>query len=122
MSKLYQMNRMRYSPAAGGIFSLIKGAVKLAAPLFKSKAARAAATAAKQLAASPVARAAAAGAVGAIGVDLLTGAGGASSGVSGSWSRRRRKGITGAELRGFHKVARLLHKEGMVVKHARRGK
>jgi hypothetical protein len=123
MSKLYQMNRMQYSAAAGGIFALplLGKAIKGIGKLLKGKAASAVVATAKKVAANPAARAAAAGAAGAIGVDLLTGAGG-SGGASGSWGRRRRKGITGAELRGFHKVARLLHKEGMVVKHARRGK
>jgi hypothetical protein len=124
MSKMYQMNRMRYSAAAGGIFALpiLAKVGKFIAKAVKGKAASAVVATAKKVAASPAVRAGAAGAAGAIGVDLLSGAGGGSGGASGSWSRRRRKGITGAELRGFHKVARLLHKEGMVVKHARRGK
>ena len=42
------------------------------------------------------------------------------SGASGSWCvRRRAKGITGAELRGFHRVASLLRKVGMVPRATR---
>lgn len=120
------MNRMRSSPAAGDIFSsvlkigggLLKGAVKL----FKGKTAAAVVKGAKYAITSPAAQAAlAAGAGGLAGALMAPGGGGGGGGASGTW-RRRRKGITGAELRGFHKVARLLHKEGMVVKHARRGK
>jgi hypothetical protein len=125
MSKLYTMNRMRSSPAAGDILStglkigggLLKGVLKL----FKGKTAQAVVKGAKYAITSPAAQAAlAAGAGGLAGALMAPGGGG--GGASGGWTRRRRKGITGAELRGFHKVARLLHKEGMVVKHARRGK
>lgn len=42
-----------------------------------------------------------------------------SSGASGSWGRRRAKGITAAELRGFHRVANLLRKVGMVPRATR---
>jgi hypothetical protein len=126
MSKLFMMNRMRYSPAAGDIWgtlakvggNIVKGAVNL----FTSKGAKAAAAAAKNALKNPVVTGAlAAGAGGLAGALLTPTGGGAPGGASGHWHRRR-KGITGAELRGFHKVARLLHKEGMVVKHARRGK
>jgi hypothetical protein len=124
MSKLYMMNRMRYSPAAGDIFSsglkIGGGILKGVAGLFKSKGARAAAAAAKAAIKNPAVQAGLAAGGGALAGALLTPSG-ASSGASGTW-RRRRKGITGAELRGFHKVARLLHKEGMVSKHVRRGK
>lgn len=122
MSKLYQLNRMRYSAAAGGpLTSLIGGAGRLLGKLFQSKATRAAIAAAKKLAANPLVQTGAVVGLGEVAGSLMSGGGGKSGGASGSWGRRRRKGITGTELRGFHKVARLLHKEGMVVKHARRG-
>jgi len=120
MSKLYQMNRMRYAPAAGDLFGIIKGAAGFVGKLLQSKATRAAVEAAKKLAQNPVAVAAGAGAVTAIGVDLLSGAPKRSGGASGSWSGRRRKGITATELRGFRKVAKLLHNEGMTIKKHRR--
>lgn len=121
MSKLYQMNRMRYSAAAGGpLTSLIGGAGKLLGKLFQSKGTRAAIAAAKKLAANPIVQTGAIVGLGEVAGSLMSG-GGKSGGATGSWGHRRRKGITGTELRGFHKVARLLHKEGMVVKHARRG-
>jgi hypothetical protein len=126
MSKLYMMNRMRSSPAAGDIFgTLLKfggGLVKGAIGAFKGKTAAAVVKGAKYAITSPAAQAALAAGAGGLAGALMAPGGGGGGGASGSWSRRRRKGITGAELRGFHKVARLLHKEGMVVKHARRGK
>jgi hypothetical protein len=48
---------------------------------------------------------------------LLGGGGG--GGASGGWTTRRRRGITATELRGYRKVANLIHKEGMVSKRAR---
>jgi len=123
MSKLYQMNRMRYSAAAGSpIGAIIGGAGKLLGKLFQSKASRAAIAAAKKLAANPIVQTVGIVGAGEVAGALMNRGGGKSGGgASGGWSGRRRKGITGSELRGFHKVARLLHKEGMVVKHARRG-
>jgi len=120
MSKLYQLNRMRYSPAAGDIFStLIGGAGKLIGGLFKSKATKAAIAVAKKVAANPLAQTALAAGGGALAGELLAGGGGG-KGASGGWVTRRRKGITATELRGFRKVAKLLHNEGMVIKKHRR--
>ncbi len=45
---------------------------------------------------------------------------GAAAVTEGACPRRRRRGITSRELRGFHKVARLLHSVGMVPKGTRR--
>jgi hypothetical protein len=46
--------------------------------------------------------------------------GGGGSGASGSWGARRKgRGITATELRGFNKVAGLLHRVGMVPRKAR---
>lgn len=44
-----------------------------------------------------------------------------SGGRSGGFgpARKRRKGITAVELRGYRKVANLIHKEGMVSRRAR---
>lgn len=50
---------------------------------------------------------------------LLAGGGGGGGSMSSSGGRRRSRGITARELRGYHKVARLLHREGMVSRHAR---
>jgi hypothetical protein len=118
MSKLYQMNRMRYSPAAGGLFT---SALKFVGGLFKKKAPAIVAGAAK-VAKSPIAQGAL-GAAGWLGAEsLISGGGGAKGGgVSGGFGRPRHRGITYTELKGFRKVARLLHKEGMVSKKARRG-
>jgi hypothetical protein len=118
MSKLYQLNRMRYSPAAGDIFStLIGGAGKLIGGLFKSKATKSAIAIAKKVAVNPLAQTALAAGGGALAGELLAGGGG--RGSSGGW-RVRRKGITATELRGFRKVAKLLHNEGMTIKKHRR--
>jgi hypothetical protein len=107
MSKLAHIQNYKYSPAAGGLFSFIPkalGAVVNAVTgvnLIKPKATAAVATQAQQqMPAQPAA------------VKALLGGG--SFGV-----KRRAKGITGKELRGFRKVANLLHKEGMVSKKSR---
>jgi hypothetical protein len=121
MSKLYQLNMMRGSPAAGSILTLLKGAGKLIGGLFKSKAGKAVATAAKTAIKNPVVQGAA-GAAGWLGAEsLLEGGGKKAAGASGYYGARRHRGITYTELKGFRKVARLLHKEGMVSKKARRG-
>jgi hypothetical protein len=119
MSKLYMMNRMRSAPAAGDLFSIIGGAAKLVGGLFKSKAAKTAAAVAKKIAANPLAQTAAIVGAGEVAGALLAPGGGGSRGVSGGW-RPRRKGITATELRGFRKVAKLLHNEGMTIKKHRR--
>lgn len=119
MSKLAMVRQYRYSPAAGGLFSFLApvakfigkglGVIKPAV----TKAAQVAATAAK----SPVGQAALYAGAGAATSALLSGGG---SGASGGWApRRRSKGITARELRGYRKVARLLHQEGMVSRRAR---
>lgn len=119
MSKLYQLNRMRYSPAAGDISGLLGGAAKLIGGLFKSKATKAAIAIAKKVAVNPLAQTALAAGAGALAGEALMGGGGGGRGATGGW-RVRRKGITATELRGFRKVAKLLHNEGMVIKKHRR--
>lgn len=130
MSKLYLMNRMAYSPAAGGIAlpGILVGAGKLVGGLFKSKAAKAMALATKTALARPDVRMAiAAGAGGLAGQLLMPGGGAQVPGKSQlyssqswyGWRRRRGRGITATELRGYRKVANLIHKEGMVSKRAR---
>ena len=125
MSKLYQLNRMTGSAAAGDLIGLAAGVggrvIKGLGSLFKSKAARAAAAAAKKLARNPLAQTAAIVGMGELAGGLLAGGGGGGGrGSSGGWTGRRRKGITATELRGFRKVAKLLHNEGMVIKKHRR--
>lgn len=44
---------------------------------------------------------------------------GGGGGRSGGGTRRRSRGITARELRGYRKVSNLLHKEGMVSRRAR---
>jgi hypothetical protein len=119
MSKLYMMNRMRYGAEAGDIFSVLGGAAKFVGGLFKSKGAKAAAALAKKIATNPLAQTAAIVAGGEVAGALLAPRG-ARAGASGGWTGRRRKGITATELRGFRKVAALLHKEGMTIKKHRR--
>lgn len=116
MSKLYQMNRMMYAPAAGGLLTgIIKGAGTLLGGLFKKKGVQTAMTAAAKVAKNPAVQTGAMIA----GAELLAGSGGGSRGASGGWGVRRRRGITATELRGYRKVANLIHKEGMVSKRAR---
>jgi hypothetical protein len=110
---MYLLNRMTYAPAAGGIFDKI---VKFGGKLLGigKKTAVAMAPTLKQVAptAAIVGLGTAAGA-------LLEGGGGG-GGATGGWTgRRRRRGITATELRGYRKVANLIHKEGMVSKRAR---
>jgi hypothetical protein len=107
------MNRMAYAPAAGGLLS---GILKFGGKLLGigKKAAPVIAKAAKNPAVQMGAAVLGAEAAGA----LMSGGGGSSGGASGGWARRRR-GITATELRGYRKVANLIHKEGMVSKRAR---
>jgi hypothetical protein len=117
MSKLYLMNRMRYAPAAGGLFTGIINFGKKLLGIGKAVAPTVAATLAKPAVQTGLAVAAGVGANA-----LLSGGSGGSSGsgASGGWSgARRRRGITATELRGYRKVAGLIHKEGMVSKRAR---
>lgn len=121
MSKLAVIRQYQTSPAAGGIFSFLApiakfvgkglGIIKPAA----SKAAQVVVQAAK----SPVGQAALYAGAGAAGAALMKGGG--ASGAYGGY-RRRGRGITARELRGYRKVANLLHREGMVSRRAHRGK
>lgn len=122
MSKLAVIRQYQYSPAAGGLFSsIIKGVGKFIGKglgIIKPAATKAAAVA-TTVAKSPVGQAALLTA-GSVAAEQLLRGGGGSSGVSGYYGTRRRgRGITARELRGYRKVARLLHKEGMVSKRAR---
>src|SRR5512136_3378097 len=107
MSKLYLLNRMSYAPAAGGIFSsIIKfggkllGIGKKAAPVIT------------QTLKNPVVQTGLAIGAGEIAGNLLAGSGGGGGGrgAVGGWTGRRRRGITATELRGYRKVANLIHK------------
>jgi len=116
MSKLYMMNRMRFAPAAGGgllgkVLQFGKGLLgigKKAAPVV-----------AKVMKNPVVQTAAIIGAGEVAGALMAPGGGGGGGGASGGWAPRRRRGITATELRGYRKVANLIHKEGMVSKRAR---
>jgi hypothetical protein len=120
MSKLYQMNRMRNSAAAGGLLtSLIGGAGKLVGKLFQSKGTKLAIAAGKKALANPVVQTGMMIGASELASSALMGGGGGGRGASGGWTGRRRKGITATELRGFRKVAKLLHNEGMVIKKKR---
>lgn len=114
MSKLAVLRQYQNSPAAGGIFSFLAPVAKFIGKglgIIKPKVAAAVS--------NPIVQAGLAGAGTAAGMKLLAGAP-KSAGVSGSFGPRRRgRGITARELRGYRKVARLLHKEGMVSKRAR---
>lgn len=119
MSKTALIKQYRYSPAAGGIFSFLAPVAKFIGKglgIIKPAATKAAqvAVAAAQ---SPAGKAAiTAGAAGAAGALLARGGGG---GGYAAGYRRRGRGITARELRGYRKVARLLHQEGMVSRRAR---
>lgn len=117
MSKTAQLKHFRYSPQAGGFLSFLAPVAKFIGKglgIIKPAASKIA-----QVAATPTGRAViGAGAAGAAGALLARGGG--SGGASGSWGTRRRgRGITARELRGYRKVARLLHSEGMVSRRAR---
>lgn len=113
MSKLYLLNRMSNAPAAGGLLSGIVNIGKSILGIGK-KALPAVATVMK----NPAVQTGTMIAAGTAASALLSGGGGG-SGASGGWSGRRRRGITATELRGYRKVANLIHKEGMVSKRAR---
>ena len=124
MSKLYQMNRMRNSAAAGGLLtSIIGGAGKLVGKLFQSKGTKLAIAAGKKALANPVVQTGLMIGASELASSALMGrgggGGGGARGASGGWTGRRRKGITATELRGFRKVAKLLHNEGMTIKKKR---
>jgi hypothetical protein len=114
------MNRMMYGAAAGDpwLSGLLKGAGKLIGGLFKKKGVQAVAGAVGKVAKSPVGQAAIYTGAGMAASSLLGGGGG--RGAAGGWGApRRAKGITARELRGYRKVANLLHREGMVSRRAR---
>ena len=119
MSKLAVIQQYRYSPAAGGLFSFLAPAIKFIGKglgIIKPAATTALSTVAK-VAKTPVGQAAIlAGGTAAASALLSRGGGGASGGYA---PRRRGRGITARELRGYRKVARLLHQEGMVSRRAR---
>lgn len=129
MSKLAVLRQYRYSPAAGdlfgflgkaakGIVSFVKGGIK---SIGKSKTAQVLAETA--LPAAKKALPALAAGAGAGALAALTSSGGGSGGASGSFGYRRKgKGITARELRGYRKVSNLLHREGMVSRRAHRGR
>lgn len=121
MSKLALIQQYSYSPAAGGLLSGAIGAIGKfigkGLGIIKPAAAKAAAAAAAA-ARTPTGKAAIAAGAGTAAAALF--ARGGSGGASGSWGvRRRSRGITARELRGYRKVARLLHSEGMVSRRAR---
>jgi len=117
MSKLAVLKRASYGdPAifgalAGFLPKIIKGAGKLLGIGKK-------AVAAIPATAKVVGGAALSGAAMGAATSLLAGGGGG-RGASGSWARRRGRGITATELRGYRKVANLIHKEGMVSRRSR---
>lgn len=123
MSKLATIKQYQYSPAAGGgilggVAKFVGGALKKVFPSL-TRAGQAVMTAAK----TPAGQALVGTAAGYWMMDALTGQPKfvKGRGASGGWHRRAR-GITARELRGYRKVANLLHKEGMVSRRARRGK
>lgn len=122
MSKLALVRQYQYSPMAGGGFlkKIIKGAGKLLG-IGKKTVTQIAPTilpTAKKVG-QIVAPGVLAGAGWAAGEALLS-PGGGGGGAAGGWGpRRRARGITARELRGYRKVANLLHKEGMVSRRAR---
>ncbi len=114
MSNLYLLNRMSYAPAAGGLLTGIINVGKKILGIGK-KVAPAVTSTLK----NPVVQTGLAIGAGEIAGNLLAGSGGGGRGASGGWAPRRRRGITATELRGYRKVANLIHKEGMVSKRAR---
>lgn len=113
MSKLAVLRQYQTSPAAGGIFSFLAPVAK-----FIGKGLGIIKPAVTKAVASPTGKAVLTAAGTGAAMSLLSKGGGGSSGASGTW-RRRSRGITARELRGYRKVARLLHNEGMVSRRAR---
>ncbi len=114
MSKLYLLNRMSKAPAAGGLLSGIVNIGKSILGIGKK-----ALPAVTQVIKNPAVQTGLIVGAGTAASSLLSGGGGG-SGASGGWTgTRRRRGITATELRGYRKVANLIHKEGMVSKRAR---
>jgi hypothetical protein len=106
MSKLATIQNYRRSPAAGGIFSFVPKLLKGGLNLLTGGVLGGTSMPAYQAPALNLTQTQA--------VRSLTA-------NTRTYSGHRRKGTTGKELSGFHKVSRLLHKEGMVSKKARRG-
>lgn len=122
MSKLYAMNRMAYGAEAGDPFlgALIGKGIKALGGLFKKKGVAQVLSTAGKVAKSPVGQAAIYTGTGMAAAKLMEGGGGGGRGASGYFGGRRRgRGITARELRGYRKVANLIHKEGMVSRRAR---
>lgn len=114
MSKLAFIKRYNYAPAAGGILGDLWNIGK---GLFGKK----------KKAAVPLATSGFSGlgfgqGIGIMGYDPITGAAKKLTNGGGGGGIRRGKGISARELRGFRKVSRLLHREGMVPKRTRKGK
>jgi len=125
MSKLYEMNRLAYGATAGDPFlaGLISRGAKIVGGLIKAAgpAAAAAGKAAGKAAATPAGKAAMSAGLFYLGGRLFrAGKGGKPVPVDGGGGYgRRRRGITALELRGYRKVANLIHREGMVSRRAR---
>lgn len=118
MSKLAYLKATR--GAAGGLPLLAAGA-KIAKPAIKflGKLFGIGKKAAAIPAVQQTAKAVAAGAGYAAAAKML-GGGGGGAGASGAYGfRRKSRGITATELRGFNKVAGLLHRVGMVPRKTR---
>lgn len=123
MSKLAVIRQYSQSPAAGGFLgSIVKGIGKFIGRglgIIKAKAPQVVETAVTAARNPKVQAALAAAAAGAGTAALLNGGGGGGGGAARTYYRRRGRGITARELRGYRKVARLLHQEGMVSRRAR---
>lgn len=122
MSKLYLLNQYRYSPAAGGLGSLLKGAVNLVAGVAGVGQVFKKGQKAPPNVFSPTQQQQMSGGWTAAAQGLVQGAVKAARGAKGGGGTgvvRRGRGITARELRGYRKVANLIHKEGMVSKRAR---
>lgn len=115
MSKLYMINRMSNAPAAGGLLSGVLNFGKKLLGIGKKASTVLAPTLKNPLVQTGLMI----GAGEAAGALMSPGSGSGSGGASGGWTGRRRRGITATELRGYRKVANLIHKEGMVSKRAR---
>jgi hypothetical protein len=120
VSKLALIRQYQYSPMAGGLVGkILKGGAKFFGSLFKKKGVQAAIQTGAKIAKNPAVQTGLAVAA-AEGASALLSGGGGGGGATGGWGyRRRARGITARELRGYRKVANLLHKEGMVSRRAR---
>lgn len=119
MSKLAMIRQYSYSPAAGGgllggVIGAVGKFIGKGLGIIKPKVIQVATQLPKSKAIQVIAPAVAGG-IAYAGAEKLMGG----HGASGGWTRRRSRGITARELRGYRKVARLLHQEGMVSRRAR---